>query len=286
MATLKPVLDQQMVNQKMTNKLQTKCRPGQLVELINGLSEEQKEDVREIGFGGLMQLKVTKLPLGILPWILKAFDYTRNMFKMKKTEFIITKDDVHDIFLVPREGNEVVLAQTGNTVSVTDSRLKKEWRFWFGVQNSSDPITVKRVFETLRGSNDSGEKFKKLFVLCSIEMVNSIKVFKQGGKSIVSGCILVVMLAYFHRFNFKGDVMGHTLPLISHWDDEKLSKKVQDEKKTGSLGNAPLSKIDYPISLQQQDKPEAVRGTQILIRDLMKNLKKKLIKNKNPKKGT
>ncbi|KAH9604937.1 hypothetical protein KSS87_017201, partial [Heliosperma pusillum] len=118
------------------------------------------------------------------------------------------------------------------------------------------------------------------------EMVNSIKVFKQGGKSIVSGCILVVMLAYFHRFNFKGDVMGHTLPLISHWDDEKLSKKVQDEKKTRSLGNAPLSKIDYPISLQQQDKPEAVRGTQILIRDLMKNLKKKLIKNKNPKKVT
>ncbi|KAH9610215.1 hypothetical protein KSS87_001935, partial [Heliosperma pusillum] len=295
LATIKPVVDDKMA----TNKLQTKCRPGQLVELINGLSKEQKEAVREIGFGGLLQLKVTKLPHGILPWILKAFDYTCNMFKLKKTEFIITKDDVHDIFLLPRGGNQVVLTQTGNTVSVTDSRLKKEWRLRFDVQNSSDPITVKRVFETLRGSNDSGDEFTKLFVLFSVsvflaptsnktidlklvravanveniraydwcdyifrEMVNSVKVFKQGGKSIVIGCILVVMLAYFHRFNFKGDVMGHTLPLISHWDDEKLSKRVQDEKKTGSLGNAPLSKIDYPISLQQQDKPEAVRGTQ------------------------
>ncbi|KAH9616617.1 hypothetical protein KSS87_022272 [Heliosperma pusillum] len=93
-------------------------------------------------------------------------------------------------------------------------------------------------------------------------MVNSILVYKQGGKSIVSGCISVVMLAYFHRFNFKGDVMGHTLPLISHWDDEKFSKGMQDEKKMGSLGNAPMSKIDYPISLQQQLKPEVVRGTQ------------------------
>ncbi|KAH9614108.1 hypothetical protein KSS87_021520 [Heliosperma pusillum] len=295
LATIKPVVDDKMA----TNKLQTKCRPGQLVELINGLSKEQKEAVREIGFGGLLQLKVTKLPHGILPWILKAFDYTCNMFKLKKTEFIITKDDVHDIFLLPRGGNQVVLAQTGNTVSVTDNRLKKEWRLRFDLQNNSDPITVKRVFETLRGSNDSGDEFKKLFVLFSVsvflaptsnktidlklvravanveniraydwcdyifrEMVNSVKVFKQGGKSIVSGCILVVMLAYFHRFNFKGDVMGHTLPLISHWDDEKLSKRVQDEKKTGSLGNAPLSKIDYPISLQQQDKLEAVRGTQ------------------------
>ncbi|KAH9616906.1 hypothetical protein KSS87_018368, partial [Heliosperma pusillum] len=246
LATIKPVVDDKMA----TNKLQTKCRPGQLVELINGLSKEQKEAVREIGFGGLLQLKV-------------------------------------------------VLAQTGNTVSVTDNRLKKEWRLRFDLQNNSDPITVKRVFETLRGSNDSGDEFKKPFVLFSVsvflaptsnktidlklvrvvanveniraydwcdyifrEMVNSVKVFKQGGKSIVIGCILVVMLAYFHRFNFKGDVMGHTLPLISHWDDEKLSKRVQDEKKTGSLGNAPLSKIDYPISLQQQDKPEAVRGTQ------------------------
>ncbi|KAH9624888.1 hypothetical protein KSS87_018372 [Heliosperma pusillum] len=295
LATIKPVVDDKMA----TNKLQTKCRLGQLVELINGLNKEQKEAVREIGFGGLLQLKVTKLPHGILPWILKAFDYTCNMFKLKKTEFIITKDDVHDIFLLPRGGNQVVLAQTGNTVSVTDIRLKKKWRLRFNVQNSSDPITVKRVFETLRGSNDSEDEFKKLFVLFSVsvflaptsnktidlklvrvvanveniraydwcdyifrEMVNSVKVFKQGGKSIVSGCILVVMLAYFHRFNFKGDVMGHTLPLISHWDDEKLSKRVQDEKKTGSLGNAPLSKIDYPISLQQQDKLEAVRGTQ------------------------
>ncbi|KAH9607935.1 hypothetical protein KSS87_006595 [Heliosperma pusillum] len=196
MATLKPVVDDKMA----TNTLQTKCRPGQLVELINGPSKEQKEVVREIVFGGLLQLK------------------------MKKTEFIITKDDVHDIFLLPRGGNMAVLAQTGNTVSVTDSRLKKEWRLRFVVQNSSDPITVKGVFETLRGSNDSGDEFKKLFVLFSVsvllaatsnktidlklvravanvesiraydwcayifrEMVNSIKVFKQGGKSIVSG---------------------------------------------------------------------------------------------------
>ncbi|KAH9603230.1 hypothetical protein KSS87_010345, partial [Heliosperma pusillum] len=42
----------------------------------------------------------------------------------------------------------------------------------------------------------------------------------------------------------------------------EMVNSIKDEKKTGSLGNAPLSKIDYPISLQQQDKPEAVSGTQ------------------------
>ncbi|KAH9617545.1 hypothetical protein KSS87_000858 [Heliosperma pusillum] len=55
LAIIKPVVDDKMA----TNKLQTKCRPGQLVELINSLSKEQKEAVREIGFGGLLQLKVT-----------------------------------------------------------------------------------------------------------------------------------------------------------------------------------------------------------------------------------
>ncbi|KAH9605967.1 hypothetical protein KSS87_018541 [Heliosperma pusillum] len=226
------------------------------------------------------------------------------------------------IFLLPRGGNEVVLAQTGNTVSVMDNRLKKEWKLRFGVQNSSDPITVKRVFETLRGSNDSGDEFKKRFVLFSVssflaptsnktidlklvrvvanvesigaydwcayifrEMVNSIKVFKQGGKSIVSGCILVVMLVYFHRFNFKGDVMGHTLPLISHWDDEKLPIRVQVEKKTGSLCNAPLSKIDCPISLQQQDKPEAVRGTQNSDKGLDEELEEQVDEERESKEG-
>ncbi|KAK9740534.1 hypothetical protein RND81_03G042500 [Saponaria officinalis] len=302
---------------KAAPRFSTKCMPGKLVEMIKRLNEEQKQAVRDIGFGGLLELKVTYIPKGIMKLILSAFNYNSNMFDARKMEFLVTKDDVHDIFLLPRVGDPVKLAQMGNTNAVIDNKLKNEWRRKFGLQNNSDPIMVKLVHEKLMKCNEAGEEFKRMFVMYSMsiflaptsnrtldlklvkavqnvtrirnfdwcsyvfnELVNSIRLCKQGGKTFVCGCILVLMLSYFHRFDFKGRVLSHTLPLIKHWDDTKLSTRVDDEKKIGSLGNAPISKIEYPISLQQpevrltqssdhesQDEPETEKYMKVKLPD-------------------
>ncbi|KAK9723965.1 hypothetical protein RND81_05G037600 [Saponaria officinalis] len=305
---------------KAAPRFSTKCMPGKLVELIKRLNEEQKQAVRDIGFGGLLELKVTYIPKGIMKLILSAFNYNSNMFDARKMEFLVTKDDVHDIFLLPRVGDPVELAQMGNTNDVTDNKLKNEWRRKFGLQNNSDPIMVKLVHEKLMKCNEAGEEFKRMFVMYSMsiflaptsnrtldlklvkavqnvtrirnfdwcsyvfnELVNSIRLCKQGGKTFVCGCILVLMLSYFHRFDFKGRVLSHSLPLIKHWDDTELSTRVDDEKKIGSLGNAPISKIEYPISLQQpevrltqssdhesQDEPETEKYMKVKLPDGIK----------------
>ncbi|KAK9756272.1 hypothetical protein RND81_01G085800 [Saponaria officinalis] len=58
------------VNKKKAEAFQIVCRQGQLVELINNLNEEQKKALRNIGLGCLLELKVTKIPHGIMKFLL------------------------------------------------------------------------------------------------------------------------------------------------------------------------------------------------------------------------
>ncbi|XP_074293592.1 protein neprosin-like [Silene latifolia] len=111
-------VEQPEVKKKKVQPFQTKCRPLKLVELIANLNEEQRKAVSDVGFGGLLELKLTKIPHGILKMLLKAFDHTSNMFKTKKFDFLLTKDDVHDIFQLPRQGRKVDVAHMGNTTSL------------------------------------------------------------------------------------------------------------------------------------------------------------------------
>ncbi|KAK9668806.1 hypothetical protein RND81_13G088200, partial [Saponaria officinalis] len=262
---------------KANNKFVTKCRPNKLVDVIKRLNDGQKKAVREMGFGGLLDLKITFIPQGIVEWLLRDFQHTSLMFKANKIEFLLSKDDVHDIFQLPRVGEKVELIPTGNSNKTCDTDLlKTEWRKRFGLENKS----------RLMSCEDAGDEFKKMFVLYTMsvflaptsnytldfkllktvedvsnirnrdwcmyvfeQLVGSVRVFKAGGgrKSFVSGCILVLMLSYLHRIDFKGEVSPHSLPLIKHWDDKKLSERVRNGASSGSLGNGFPTKTTYPI---------------------------------------
>ena len=52
----------------------TRCRPFHLQMLIANLSDEQKQAVKDIGFGGLLHLKLKKMPTKMLPWLVCSFD--------------------------------------------------------------------------------------------------------------------------------------------------------------------------------------------------------------------
>uniref|UniRef100_A0A803N1M9 Uncharacterized protein n=1 Tax=Chenopodium quinoa TaxID=63459 RepID=A0A803N1M9_CHEQI len=53
---------------------------------------------------------------------------------------------------------------------------------------------------------------------------------------------------YFHRLNFQGEKESSTLPLIQHWTDVKIKKRIKLEIKAGGYGQGPLDTITYPVS--------------------------------------
>ncbi|KAK9668951.1 hypothetical protein RND81_13G098300 [Saponaria officinalis] len=268
-----------------------KCRPLNLVELILGLTNQQKAAVEEIGFGGLLQLKVRRVPKKIVPMLLSSFNDGSFMFHTSTCNFLLRKEDVHDCFLLPMGPRKVPLLGTGrskNTSQDSSRELKESWREKFGVGGSSNAILIGKLYSELLKSKAGDEDFKRMFVLysmsaflapttnstvdlklllavddvsqigqldwCSYVFKNVVKACIDSKKNpaFVGGCIVFLMIAYFHRFNFQGESSPTTLPLIQHWDYDTLKQRAAAEMKCGVLGNAVPSTTHYPICIQSK----------------------------------
>ncbi|KAK9707373.1 hypothetical protein RND81_07G193200 [Saponaria officinalis] len=283
--TVKPTGSPRDVDDDPSNSVSLKCRPLNLAELVLGLTTEQMAAVQEIGFGGLLHLKVKRVPKHIVGMLLSAFNDGSFMFHTKKVDFLLRKEDVHDCFLLPIGPKEVPILETGRWKSSQDLsiELKDKWRKEFGVEGSSTAILIGKLHEKLLKTKDCGEEFKRMFVLYSmsaflapttnstvdqklllaVEDVSEIRrldwctyVFKSLVKAcldskknprFIGGCIVFFMIAYFHRFDFQGEAAPTSLPLIQHWDYERLKTRAGADLKSGFLSNAVVSSTRYPI---------------------------------------
>ena len=72
-----------------------------------------------------------------------------------------------------------------------------------------------------------------------------VKKYSKIGRS-VSGCVLVLLIAYLHRFPFKGEIESSDLPLIQHWPNDRLLARVLSEN--GDFGKLIMKKGVYPVS--------------------------------------
>uniref|UniRef100_A0A803N393 Ubiquitin-like protease family profile domain-containing protein n=1 Tax=Chenopodium quinoa TaxID=63459 RepID=A0A803N393_CHEQI len=220
-------------------------------------SPEQKQAVEEIGFGGLLHLKLKTLNRQMLPWLVENFNAGSCMFTIATgKEFVVTRNDICDA-----------------------------WRSDYGL-SGKQPLHLSKLESRMVDLVDGGEEFKRCFVLQAmssflapttnrtvslkllkvVEKVDEIKTFdwcsyvlKKLKKAVrkykddenaqnVSGCLLALQIMYFHRLNFQGEKESSTLPLIQHWTDVKIKKRIKLEIKAGGYGQGPLDTITYPVS--------------------------------------
>uniref|UniRef100_A0A803MRC9 Ubiquitin-like protease family profile domain-containing protein n=1 Tax=Chenopodium quinoa TaxID=63459 RepID=A0A803MRC9_CHEQI len=57
----------------------------------------------------------------------------------------------------------------------------------------------------------------------------------------ISGCVLILQIVYFHHLSSRGQPEPTTLPLIKHWTDEKVRKRIASEAKA-SFGQGEIQK--------------------------------------------
>ncbi|XP_021719911.1 uncharacterized protein PFB0765w-like [Chenopodium quinoa] len=62
----------------------------------------------------------------------------------------------------------------------------------------------------------------------------------------ISGCVLILQIVYFHHLSFRGQPEPTTLPLIKHWTDEKVRKRIASEAKA-SFGQGEIQKDVYLV---------------------------------------
>uniref|UniRef100_A0A803LEJ7 Ubiquitin-like protease family profile domain-containing protein n=1 Tax=Chenopodium quinoa TaxID=63459 RepID=A0A803LEJ7_CHEQI len=249
-------------------------------------SPEQKQAVEEIGFGGLLHLKLKTLNRQMLPCLVENFNAGSCMFTIATgKEFVVTRNDICDVFCLPLSDICVPELNKNSEDESVDKRIIQAWRSDYGL-SGKQPLHLSKLESRMVDLVDGGEEFKRCFVLQAmssflapttnrtvslkllkaVEKVDEIKTFdwcsyvlKKLKKAVqkykddenaqnVSGCLLALQIMYFHRLNFQGEKESSTLPLIQHWTDVKIKKRIKLEIKASGYGQGPLDTITYPVS--------------------------------------
>ncbi|KAH9612836.1 hypothetical protein KSS87_012553 [Heliosperma pusillum] len=268
-----------------------RCRPPSLTVVISALSEEKKDAVRQIGFGGLLHLKLTSVPMTMFSQLLFAFR-SEEYFEVSETEkFGLTEDDICDVFGLPNGGHDLELLVTGvaNSSSSNGESLKSLWRERYNII-SKDPIPLSAVKTKLLSNGLTDKEFKQTFVLLAMssflatasgavvdlrllsavedvsrihqlnwckyvleELVIGVREAVRGAKY-VRDCIVLLAIVYFHRYIKRGTKLSNELPLIQHWNDQKFGDRLKREEAAGGLGHSDRSEVVFPISRKHSNK--------------------------------
>ncbi|XP_021753552.1 uncharacterized protein LOC110718917 isoform X2 [Chenopodium quinoa] len=200
----------------------TRCRPFHLVEMIKTFSDDQIKAVKEIGFGGLLSLKVKwrshfglmgendQIPLGFLeskiPLLVDGGEEFRQLFIMH----------AFSSFLAPTSNRTVDLRIVKCLVDVNQIRIYN-WS--------------KYVLDRL---------------------CEAVKSYKEGNIEWFCGCVLMLEIIYFHRLRFRNVVLNSTIPLIQHWTDVDIRDRIRNEKLSKGFGCGILEFDTYPVSEKLQ----------------------------------
>ncbi|CAH1454489.1 unnamed protein product [Lactuca virosa] len=84
--------------------MKNRCSPESLLSIILGLSKEQKECVRSMGFRALLKMKITDIPLKLRFYVLQKFDSERMVIDIEGKELKVTTESVHDMLGIPIGG--------------------------------------------------------------------------------------------------------------------------------------------------------------------------------------
>lgn len=249
--------------------------------MIQLLNDQQKDDVKSIGFGGILDLKLSKCSNHkMLLWLVENFNYSSCMLTVDNyRSFVITPDDIYDVLMLPRNEGVPILKYARHEESPLLVDLKDK----YGIKTA---VPLRILFEVLRNDlSTGGDDFKRIFALycldsfltpssnrlvrthllkstesvenipkldwCSYILSNlreSVRLFQTSASKNIGGCILLLQIIYFHRLRWRGVDEPCTLPLIQHWTDRKVSNRCIQEIQAGKYGCGELSLNMFPRS--------------------------------------
>ncbi|PWA54567.1 Aminotransferase-like mobile domain-containing protein [Artemisia annua] len=249
---------------KKQANLVTRCSPGRLVNVIKRFTPDQKEAVKSIGFGSLLDLKCRTLRRSLCLWLLERFNTIRRSLEICGERVPLSPRDVELVMGLPASGKEVV--NSGPDELVADLRLK---------YNASNRGISVRFLEGILGESDSGEDFKRAFLLYVLgtllcptarlevspsflhfltdmdsvheynwakflldKLVREVSRFRQGKQRAVGGCLLFLQLFYYEcvAIGRPSELGPVVVPCLSSWTEENISEREKHEKELGGYG--------------------------------------------------
>ncbi|KAH6758491.1 glycine-rich RNA-binding protein 3 [Perilla frutescens var. frutescens] len=203
----------------------TKCRPAGLSLLAPKLNDYQRRAVEEIGFFGMLQLRgFGRMSWQRISWFVENFNGSSRVLSFEgNRNLVITSDDIHDLFMLPRNEGVPVLRN--------DERTKDFLTNFKNRNRIEDNLPVSSVQKMLLEMRDGRMILRvDLNVMRSLMSVERISSFDWCG------------------FKWQGRVSPTTLPLIQHWDKKSIRARLRAELNAGGFGRGEWVEGVYPIT--------------------------------------
>ncbi|CAA0831252.1 Unknown protein [Striga hermonthica] len=143
--------------------INTRSSPAIFVKVVSGLTDDQKQAVRDMGFGRLLELTITMTPAKMGHWLVENFNHMDRKLKLYGGEKIhVKEDDVYVVLGLPRGTIEIT-----NKKKKTESELLKEWVRLYNVSKPAN-ITAMRVLDMIQNCDRSDDWFKRNFVVLMV----------------------------------------------------------------------------------------------------------------------
>nr|GMD91781.1 uncharacterized protein LOC109160869 [Ipomoea batatas] len=249
-------------------KINTRGVPRELVNVVTGLNQCQRQHVCDIGMGGLLGLQVNEIPLRLGYWLVSNFDPSQMRLKLANGSFIsVTKEDVATVLGLPN--GFVPIIERDSPVVSTELR---EWRE--KVNQRRGRITVKALANQVLNLKDGGVWFQRHFsvivVTCLVSSVsngyvnqqiiqmfcnvNKIKDLDWCGyllRSLVAACkfwvedksrkftgsLLFLTLLYVDRLVVGARDIPRSIPVLDGWTTELLKTREAREVAAQGFGH-------------------------------------------------
>ncbi|KAL8501514.1 hypothetical protein ACS0TY_020876 [Phlomoides rotata] len=237
---------------KVKSQFQWSSRCRGLFELIQNFNQKQKNDIENVGFGGLLHLKLRTNPNQcMLKWLVDNFNPSSCMLQIDGLRgFAVTPDDVFDVFMLPRNPGVPVLSYAKSKADQSPilDRFKSDYVIFPGVSFSCMENTLKDKFP------NGGDDFIRIFVLYALlsfldpspnrlvitKYLKSLEVIQEISKFDWCSFILDKLCESIKRYKTG---------ISKHWTMKKVSDRCSQELEASKYGSGELVVNTYPISL-------------------------------------
>nr|KAJ0210348.1 hypothetical protein LSAT_V11C400183790 [Lactuca sativa] len=213
--------------------MKNRCSPEALLSVILGMSKEQKESVRSMGFGALLKMKITDIPLKLGFYVLQKFDSERMVIDIEGKECKVTTESIHDIAI-----KNVIVSTTQ-----ADFNFKLNFLVLF-VNTFCESTSMGRcnlfpLSYISRKTDISNIDWCNYVLDCLVRIKNSYIPYSDNSFFVGPSAFLV--LFYADNIHSEALTVTRKCPTICYWSSEKIRYRETFEQEKGRFGVGELN---------------------------------------------
>ncbi|KAK9080794.1 hypothetical protein SSX86_000552 [Deinandra increscens subsp. villosa] len=247
-------------------KVVMRCSTGNLISVINALTDEQRKAVKDMGFKSILKLSIHSIPTSLGFYILRNYDPSTNEIYDGEDRILISSELIQEVFQIPNGGKPVLHCEKPQITNP----VVAEFRSQFHLEELSNIFTIKRFSNhMIQDDKESGRIFKINFLVMLFTVIGEamgsnkinqrflMTITQKSSVKKLNWCDYIIYCLKKTRRTWKGPehYCGPLLVLVVLYVYEKERRKT---KKNLSLRQITYSKLnDYEKELDIALRKEA-----------------------------